>query len=177
MNVRVIKDTHNAIILEIDPESIPTFGANGFIIRRSVLEVLAWKPYYFDIDVFQQAVNAGHTRIGIIKTEIRHLFCNNIATFRRKQARRIRDYYYHSKQKHRTYKYNSIPLRKYIMFVLETLTVLPLIWQSLRGYFHKPDGAWWFHPLACWITLWEYGLATAISFFGISEYNRNSWKQ
>jgi len=170
-------DTLDAVIADIDPDAVPTFGANGFILRRSVLEGIDWKPYYFDIDIFQQMVRNGHNRIAVLKTETRHLFCDSIATFRRKQARRISDYLYHSKQKSRTYNYRSVPLKKYIIFILFTLTVLPLFLQSVRGYRNKPDSAWWFHPLACWITLWEYGWGMLRSFIGTSEYDRSDWKQ
>ncbi len=170
-------DTPEAVIADIDPDAVPTFGANGFMVRRSVLEGIDWKPYYFDIDVFQQMVRNGHNRIAVLKTETRHLFCDSIATFRRKQARRISDYLYHSKRKSRTYNYRSVPSIKYVIFVLSTLTVLPLFIQSVRGYRNKPDSAWWFHPLACWITLWEYGLGCIRSFFGTSEYDRSDWKQ
>lgn len=177
MKVHVVSVTSEAVIVDVDQRAVPTFGANGFMIRRSALEGLQWKPYYFDIDVFQQAVAAGHNRIGIVKTETRHLFCDSISMFRRKQARRIRDYFYHRKEKRRTYKYSSVPAVKYLMFVFATVTVLPLLWQSVRGYMYKPDRAWWFHPLACWITLWEYSKGTLMSFFRTAEYDRSEWKQ
>jgi len=177
MRVKVVSVTSDAIVIEVNPRAVPTFGANGFMIRRSALEGLTWKPYYFDIDVFQQAVKAGRTRIGIVKTETRHLFSDSIATFRRKQARRIHDYFFHSKENRRTYDYVSVPKRNYLLFVLSTVTVIPLVVQSIRGYLHKPDSAWWFHPLACWITLWEYGRGTACSLVKSAEYDRNSWRQ
>jgi len=178
MKVKVVRETPDALVVDVSPGEVPTFGANGFMIRRSVLEGLEWKPYYFDIDVFQQAVSAGHGRVGIVKTETRHLFCDTVATFRRKQARRIRDYFYHAGKNRRTYRYVSVPKRRYLAFVLSTVTVLPLVWQSFRGWLHKPDGAWWFHPLACWITLWEYGRGTVGSLLGSSaEYDRSGWKQ
>jgi glycosyltransferase involved in cell wall biosynthesis len=170
-------DTPDAVIVNINPEAVPTFGANGFIVRRSVLEGLDWKPYYFDIDVFQQMVHAGHNRIGVMKTEVHHLFCDRTATFRKKQARRIRDFLYHSKQKSRAYNYRAVPVWRYIIFIVSTVTVLPLLVQSARGYLHKSDSAWWFHPVACWVTLWEYSRWTIRSFLHVSEYDRSTWKQ
>ncbi|MFC1693272.1 glycosyltransferase family 2 protein [Candidatus Latescibacterota bacterium] len=177
MKLRSVTETSEAFIVEVDPDTAPTFGANGFMIQRSAIGGLDWKPYYFDIDVFQQAVRAGRNRIGVVKTETHHLFCDTIATFRRKQSRRIRDYYYHSKKNRRTYKYSSVPKSAYVIFVLSTVTFLPLLWQSFRGYRNRPDSAWWFHPLACWITLWEYGWGSLLSLFHTSEYDRKGWKQ
>jgi len=178
MPVRVVREDGEAIIVDVDERRVPTFGANGFLVRRSALEGLDWTPYYFDIDVFQQAVRAGRGRIGVLKTETRHLYCDSVAAFRRKQARRIRDYFFHAGGKRRTYEYSSVPARRYLWFVLATVTVLPLLAQSLRGWLHKRDGAWWFHPAACWITLWEYGMGTAASLFGrAKEYDRRGWRQ
>ena len=177
MSVSVLRETPDAVVVDIRPDEVPTFGANGFMIRRSALEGLDWTPYYFDIDVFQQAVRAGRSRIGIVKTETRHLFCDSIATFRRKQARRIRDYFFHAKHDRRTYRYASVPKWRYMTFVLATVTVFPLLWQSLRGYRHTPDSAWCFHLPACWITLWEYGIGTVVSLVKTGEYDRSSWRQ
>ncbi|MBN1294455.1 MAG: glycosyltransferase family 2 protein [Candidatus Latescibacteria bacterium] len=170
-------DTPDALIIDIDPDEVPTFGANGFILRRTALDGINWHPYYFDIDVFQQMVQFGRSRIAVMKTETRHLFCDNVATFRRKQSRRINDFLYHSRQKSRTYNYRAVSIGKYIIFILSTITVVPLLWQSLRGCLNKPDSAWWFHPVACWITLWEYGWGTVRSLAGVSEYDRSTWKQ
>jgi len=172
-----ITETEDAYIVEVRPDAVPTFGANGFILRRSALEGLDWRPRYFDIDMFQQMVTAGRGRVAVLKTETRHLFCDSIATFRRKQARRIRDYFYHAGRHDRNYNYRAVPAGKYVIFILYTLTVLPLLIQSLRGFRRKPDPAWWFHAPACWITLWEYGWGTLRSLTGASEYDRTDWKQ
>jgi len=175
--VTVVRVDDVAIVADIDPERVPTFGANGFMIRRSTLEGIDWKPYYFDIDVFQQAVRTGRRRIGIVKTETRHLFCESVGQFRRKQARRIRDYFHHAKKMRRAYDYMGVPKIRYLWFVLATVTVVPLLFQSFRGYRNKRDAAWWFHVPACWITLWEYGWGTVVSLFGAKEYDRSEWRQ
>lgn len=177
MNPRSVSETPDAFIVEVDPNAVPSFGANGFFVRRRALEGISWRPYYFDIDVFQQMAAAGRNRIAVLKTGIRHLYCDSIATFRRKQARRIRDFHHHSKGNRRTYEYAAIPKGRYLRFIVSTVTVLPLFWQSLRGYIRTPDSAWWFHPLACWITLWEYGWGTLRSFMRTAEYDRGKWKQ
>ena len=177
MPVKIVRVTADAVVADFGAGQAPTFGANGFIIRRSALEGIDWEPYYFDIDVFQQAARAGRGRIAIIKTETRHLFCDNVQQFSRKQARRIRDYFHHAKGQRRTYDYTGVPRRRYAWFVLATLTVIPLLVQAAKGNRNKPDSAWWFHPAACWITLWEYGLGTVRSLFGTAEYDRSEWKQ
>lgn len=177
MRLRAVTETEEAYIVEVDPHAVPSFGANGFLVRRRALEGLTWKPYYFDIDVFQQMTAAGRNRIAVLKTDIRHLYCDRIATFRRKQARRIRDFHHHAKGNRRTYEYTAIPKSRFLLFILSAVTVFPLFWQAFKGYRRKPDSAWWFHPLACWITLWEYGWGTLRSLAKTAEYDRREWKQ
>jgi glycosyltransferase involved in cell wall biosynthesis len=177
MPLRSCAETPNAFIVEVDPAHVPSFGANGFLVRRRAIEGLAWSPYYFDIDVFQQMTAAGRGRIAVMKTGIRNLYCDTAAVFRRKQARRIRDYLHHARGNRRTYSYTAIPKSRYVLFVLATVTVLPLLLQSLQGYLRKPDRAWWFHPAACWITLGEYGWGVLRSLAGTAEYDRKGWKQ
>lgn len=177
MPLRSCAETTDAFIVEVDPAHVPSFGANGFLVRRRAIEDLAWSPYYFDIDVFQQMTAAGRGKIAVMKTGIRHLYCDTTAVFRRKQARRIRDYLHHARGNRRTYSYTAIPKSRYVLFVLATVTVLPLLWQSLWGYIRKPDRAWWFHTAACWITLWEYGWGVLRSLAGTAEYDRKDWKQ
>ena len=84
MPIKIVREDDDAIIVDVDHCQAPTFGANGFLIRRSALDGLDWKPYFFDIDVFQQAAAAGHNRVAVMRTETRHLFCDSVATFRRK---------------------------------------------------------------------------------------------
>lgn len=159
----------------INKDFVPTMGANGYLVRKKVLQNADWKNYYFDIDIVYQLVQKGFNRVARPKIGIVHLYCNNIKTFGKKQARRINDYFYFKKQGMRNYKYN-IRSFGYFKYLLYTLLVFPLFFQSLKGYSKKPDPAWFFHPLACWITLWIYGLATLKSIFKTGLYNRNGWK-
>lgn len=177
MPLRSCTETPEAYIVEIDPRQVPSFGANGFLVRRRALDGISWTPYYFDIDVFQQMTAAGRNKIGVMKTGMLHLYCDTIATFRRKQARRIRDFFFHARGNRRTYEYTAIPKSRYLLFALAAATVIPLFAQAVRGYRRKPDSAWRFHPLACWITLWEYGWGTIRSMAGAKEYDRRGWKQ
>ena len=62
-------------------------------------------------------------------------------------------------------------------FIVYTFLVAPLFVQAVVGYSRKKDIAWFFHPIACLITLWEYGFGFIQSLFIIEEQNRDGWKQ
>lgn len=93
-----------------------------------------------------------------VKVGIVHLFCgSNIGKFARKQKRRVRDFLYHQKVGDRSYPWQRQNKAGLAKFMLSCVTVFPLFYQSLKGYLGKPDAAWFFHPLACGITLLVYG--------------------
>ncbi len=169
-------DKGDYLKVTLDKRFVPTMGANGYLVRRELLREVNYEPYYFDIDVVYQLVQKGYRCVARPKIGIIHIFCNEISDFKRKQRRRINDYFFFKHQGLRTYKYNiaSFGYFKYLVF---TLLIVPLIFQSLKGYIRKPDYAWFFHPIACWITLWEYGLGTIKGQLQPVVHDRKGWKQ
>jgi len=171
------KDRGKWLDVTLDRELIPTMGANGFLIRRDILNELDYHPYFIDIDIVPQMVKKGYRRIARPKIGIIHLYCDSVATFRRKQSRRIRDYmYFRGKKMRGTYKWKLLSggFFKYILF---TLLIVPLFLQSLRGYIKVRDRAWFFHPAACWITLWEYSWGFLSGLIRSKFHDRSGWKQ
>lgn len=153
------EDCGGFLKLTLDPGNMPTLGANGFVFRKALLGHVRWTPYFFDIDVAQQAVAAGFRHMAKVKCGIVHLYCARLLDFGRKQDRRIRDYLAYARAQTRSYPWNRQRKAGLIGFVLQTLLVLPLIAQMLRGFRRRADPAWLYHVPVCWITLWIYGWA------------------
>ena len=168
--------------IEFDTKHLPTIGANGFLIRRSVLDKCNIDDYLFDIDIIYEFLNSlspklsNRIRFAKVKKGIVHIFSGNIKTFARKQKRRIRDYLYYDSLGIRRYPWNSNKI-KLLKFVFSCLTIIPLLYQTIRGYKKHPDKAWFFHPLACWITLRQYGWGRIRGIFGVKELRREGWRQ
>ncbi|MBE9528142.1 MAG: glycosyltransferase family 2 protein [Proteobacteria bacterium] len=174
-------DRGGYLAVEFDKERLPTIGANGFLIYRSVLESCDTGEYLFDIDVIYElldkAIPSEPVLFAKVKTGIIHIFSGDVKTFARKQRRRIRDYQYYNKLGVRKYPWKSHGRRGLVRFMLSCVTVVPLLLQSLRGFMRVPDSAWLFHAVACWVTLYEYGLGTISGLFGAKELTREGWKQ
>ena len=96
-----------------------------------------------------------------VKTSIIHIYCgNSIKKFFLKQRRRIRDYKkYKNLRNYNWEKFNKISLIKFVLF---SFLLFPTFLQSIMGFLKKRDLAWFFHPIACWITLWVYIKETTI---------------
>lgn len=160
-------------------DMIPTIGANGFFMRRKELIENFEGDYLFDIDVLWELfLKDPSLRVSKVKTGIIHLFCPNTKTFIRKQNRRIMDFLFFSETKGRKYPWSRVGKGKIVLFVLATLTIIPLVVQALIGYIRKPDlAAWSYHIVACWITLFVYAKGTVKGMFKREQADRDNWKQ
>lgn len=163
--------------VHLQPQALPTMGANGFLVRAEALRNTQWSPYLADIDTVWDLVSQGRDIFAKVRVGIVHLYCPDIRTFARKQTRRIRDYTYYSGQGMRRYPWKRRLGPHLVRFVLYCVSVVPLLWQTARGWLRKPDRAWLFHPLACWITLWVYSSGVVRARFVRREMDRSTWKQ
>ncbi len=173
-------DFGDYIIAHFDSHGLPTIGANGTVFRTDFLRKHLKGDYLFDIDLLASVLSEkGSLDFIKVKVGVVHTYCeSNIRKFMSKQRRRILDYRHHASVGDRSYDWNSSFLSLGLLkFVLYSLTVVPLVAQSIRGYLKKPDVAWFFHPLACEITLWVYGTGFISSIFKHGEMSRDNWKQ
>jgi len=162
--------------LTLEKYKVPTIGANGTMIRRELLSEVG--DYLFDIDEIHELIAKGKNKFAKVKVGIIHVFSGTVSTFVRKQKRRIKDYAFYNKMGVRKYPWSKLNKLGLIKFMVFSFLWVPTFVESVIGYAKKPDKAWFFHPLACWLTLWVY--ATSIisqKLFGVKEMSRKNWKQ
>ena len=150
------EDKGNYLKIELDEKAIPTIGANGFLIRREILNECSIGNFLFDIDVVYELVRQGYNKFAKVKIGIVHIFSNNVSTFVRKQKRRINDYVYYKELGLRRYPWSSVGKMSLLKFIIYTVLVVPLLAQVMKGCIKKSDVAWLFHIFACWLTLITY---------------------
>ena len=171
------EDKGNFIKVKIGGLILPTIGANGTVWRTAILKKVVGKSdYLFDTDIPYIIASKKPFYFAKVKTGIIHNFCHKFKDFYRKQKRRAKDFFYLEKKKTREKTFQR-QLNKQLCFIFSTITVLPLLFQSAKGYLRKPDWVWFFHPIACWVTLWVYGTETILSKFKIGEMSRKGWGQ
>lgn len=172
------KDKNGWLEVELPKGVLPTIGANGTILRKSIFNDIEVGDYLVDIDIIYNLVQKGKNKFAKVKIGIVHLYCgSNLGTFARKQKRRIKDFLFLKKEKVRTYPWNKTNKKGLVKFVIYCLTVLPLFAQMIKGYLRKRDRAWLFHPVACWITLYIYSLGAVQSIFKNEALSRKNWSQ
>jgi hypothetical protein len=134
--------------------AIPTIGANGFIGLKCHLTKLD-ASYYFDIDAVYELVQVGINKIAMVKTGVIHLHARSTHEFVRKGYRRIRDYYMFRSARKYPWSTARLGILKFSLF---SITVIPMMFESIRGYRKKPDTAWFFHPFGSLLILLTYSL-------------------
>lgn len=161
-----------------NPNKIPTIGANGFLIRREVLQKYQRGDYFFDIDIIYDLVKAEKYAVSKVKIGIIHLYCRTLVQLLKKQRRRIKDYTYYNNLNLRKYPWSNLSKIKIVKFCFYTVTVVPILLQALVGYLKRKDNAWFFHIVACWLTLLVYGYNTVVSkILNISKESREEWQR
>lgn len=175
------EDKGNWLKITLQPPNIPTIGANGTIFHRRFLnkEGLV-NDYLFDVDIIAQAALKNPVVFAKVKVGIIHLYCgSDIKKFIRKQKRRVKDYLYFKRSGIRAYPWVRSNRLGLLEFVLSCATIVPLLYQAIRGFFKKKDFAYFFHPLACWITLYIYSISLVRNLINSSTHqmDRSGWKQ
>ena len=173
-------DKHQYIEIKLKPNQyIPTIGANGTFFKTQFLKQNLKSDYLFDIDILSQVIQQTQKPIFFakVKVGIIHTFCeSSIRKFIRKQYRRLVDYYtYKSLRQYQWQPTNSWPQ---IKFTLYSLLIIPALFDSFRGFIHKPDPVWFLHPFFCFITLLIYTFVTLQFKLGLLKpINRDLWQQ
>jgi glycosyltransferase involved in cell wall biosynthesis len=133
---------------------LPSIGANGFAGRKALLKEMSHRDFYFDVDVVYNLVQNGYDTFAKVKLGIIHLHVASVTDFIRKAYRRVRDFF-----AFRKYRVSPSPTRRDLLwFLFSTLTIIPLVQESVVGYRRKPDLAWFFHPIACFLVMVVYAV-------------------
>ena len=159
---------------------VPTIGANGTIFRKSFLLANLDSDYLFDVDIISRSLAITNQPLFFakVKTSIVHTFCeSSIFKFIRKQQRRVNDLYFYKPYRRYPLQFSAFS-RHNLGFGLYSLSIIfPLI-DSVRGFLHKKDIAWFFHPIACLLTIFIYIQGFLKNSFGLNtKYNRLTWHQ
>ena len=163
--------------IKVTGKILPTIGANGTVWRTNVLrDAVGDDQHLFDTDIPYRLSRAKPFYFAKVKTGIIHLYCRSLGDFCRKQKRRVCDFLSLEQSRKRTSSYQKQPVKQ-VKFALASITVLPLFFQSIKGFSRKADMVWFFHPFACWITLWLYSSQYLLAKFIKMNVNRDNWRQ
>lgn len=131
---QIFDDIDMKIVKFTKPSLLPSFGANGFIIKKNDLHgVLSINKemFYFDTDIPIKIYNKKKSFIiGKLKSNLIHYYCRSDKEFIKKQDRRIKDFLYYNKARSR----EKINIKKteLLSILIKSITVIPIIIDSIK---------------------------------------------
>lgn len=144
-----------------NPRRIPTLGANGFLMRKSIFEKSDHAPErYFHIDINVDLVKQGFTKYAFIEDDIIHLTNSRLFNFLRRRKKFMDQYYLNnfSVRRYSVY-YSQDDKVKLVRYIFYTITFIKPILDSIRGWLKIRDIAWFIHIFMCWAMLYIYGMS------------------
>ena len=158
------QDMGSYYLVKFSPDRIPTLGANGAMLRRSLLKYAKADPdNFFHIDVNYDLIKKGFNTYAFVKDDIIHYKKTRLVDFIKFLVRRkkIMERQYFESLKKRRYAVFMSPTDRIglIKFVVYTITFIKPTFDSTRGFLKIRDVAWFLHPFVCFSFLVVYGLA------------------
>lgn len=149
-------DRGNYITVRFNAQNMPTIGANGFLIRRNILQKHAkTKPgMYFDMDVNMDLILKGFNHYAFVKDTILHLTgYGSVWYFLKRRALFFSQYQRGAHLTKKTVRRYGIFSKKEILalgisIIICGTFIVPFI-DACRGYRKIKDSAWFLHPFFC----------------------------
>jgi glycosyltransferase involved in cell wall biosynthesis len=159
------KDKGGYYLVRFTPSDIPTIGANGFLVRRSILVSHAniTPEMFFPIDVNVDLIRKGYATYAFTKNAILHLSgSGDVLYYLKRRMLFMRQYHLgeHSlalKKTRRYSLYDRGDFWKLVKFVIIGLTLIVPLIDSIKGYRKIHDPAWFINPIMCFAIVIIYG--------------------
>lgn len=138
--------------VKLDHKKIPAMGSNGFLYRKKDLIKISYEPF-IHTDIIYKLVNSGHDKFAKVNTSLIH-YLFGVRDFFKKKTRRLK----RRNSGEVKIEYSSYGLTKFniIKGLLWIALILPVFYDTIKGFIRKPTLAWVFHPIATYGTLALY---------------------
>jgi glycosyltransferase involved in cell wall biosynthesis len=160
--INQIKDRGSYHIVSFTNENdLPALGCNGFLIRRSVLNLIKYENpnEYFHTDVLVDIMQKKNLIMGIVKNSIVH---NTGDTIRHSIFKRISYMKLHSQELSQLRKYKVFSFAKkkdifkgFIIFIRISTLIEPLVVSIIKSIKYR-NVYWMLHPFMSFITMFSY---------------------
>jgi len=150
-------------IVQFNKKDFPTLGCNGFLINKKYLHLKDIKPENFlHTDILYDLLDKGLNKYAVVDAQVVHDSSSSIKRHLEKRYEYMQLHHI-SLAKIRRYKVfdsdspqDRLRLGKFILY---TVTIVRPLYESIEGFFQKPDLAWFIHPFLCWAFLITYSFA------------------
>ncbi len=135
--------------IKLDKNNIPAMGSNGFLFRKNALKVIDYEPFIHS-DIIYKLAEKGYfakVNVGIVHVQ------KDVNDFFKKKIRRIKRRLLGEIKLQHNY---GVSKKRLIFTLLYLLLIIPVLFDTLKGFFRKPTITWLFHPIATYSVLFLY---------------------
>lgn len=162
-----VEDKGSYYEVTMDPDRIPTLGANGCLVRRDLLFSHAQinDDTFFHIDVHVDLILKGYNTYAFTKDTILHLTSyKKLRDFLRRRKLFVEQFYLATKAQRRYIMYRGRrDLPRLVFFMVAAATLVWPTLEALRGYLNVRDRAWFLHPVIALSLLMIYSYTMTLS--------------
>ncbi len=167
-------EKENYLSVKFTPQTLPTLGDNGHMVRKKVIDLVNTNPNRFvHVDAFYQMAVKHYDTYGVVKNTIIHDNCpdNNIYKALAKRVE-YKEMFTDRSLMRRLYlvfnRHSLADIMRLVIYMVFSVTVVPMLLFSVVGFLRHPHISWFFHPFVCF---WEVIVYT-ISELRVILYNR-----
>jgi len=142
----------------IDPDRIPSLGANGFMVRKSLLDKVDHDPFHH-VNVSRIIIANGGDTWAKVKTGVVHKHGSGLSRFLNKKRRRVERRLDSEVNQGYTY---PLSKAKLAWVLIRSCLVFPVLIDVLRGVFRRPTPLWLYHFPVLYGTLSLYAYVTLL---------------
>ncbi len=154
------EDRGTYYLVQMDPERIPTLGANGCLVRRDLLFRYAriGVEDFYHIDVHVDLIQRGWRAYAFTKDDLLHLTAyKSLRSFLARRKLFMEQFSVTMKDRRRYHMIAGSRDRwRLALFSLSALTILKPTLDALKGFLVIRDRAWFLHPVLSFSLLWIY---------------------
>lgn len=132
----------------------PSYGCNGFFYKASAIKATDLAHYY----PMDNASEVAGPIASIESSAIWHKTSDSLISFLKKRYRYAKDLYCDRQDRRWLMVDGKEDKWRLAGFILSTLTVIPCVWLSFRGYSQIKDRAWFWHWPVCFGFLITYSI-------------------
>ena len=155
----IVSQDQDACLLHFSKSAkkFPTLGANGFLYKISDYRGSRYARKALHIDMcFEANLRSSRGFCVVLNETINHEISIPLFKFLKRRITFAKLYKYEPGV--RNYEiYNSETRLRCILFAFYSLIMVPHLLRSIKGFSHKPDWAWFLHPLICLAYSLGYG--------------------
>jgi len=154
------EDRGEYFLTKFNRDSLPTVGANGFLIKRErLLKAKVDEKNFFHMDVNWDLLGKDGGEYVVVKNDIAHVSGEGFGVFFKKRFRYMKELYMRDKARRRYLVYRDGDEGKIVAYSFWVITLMGPGLVSLRGFLKIPDMAWFLHPVVSFLMFWVYFLA------------------